>query len=81
MTETYQIPGEDGRLQAWTVRELREVLADPSIPNDMLVVLSSDAEGNEHHPMMEMYAAKTDEYITMRGHKAGEPCIVLVPMD
>jgi len=77
--QTYQIEGEDG-LQAWTVRDLRDVLA--TMPDDHLVILSSDAEGNEHRSLMEVYATTTDsDYVTMRGHKAGQPCVVLVPMD
>jgi hypothetical protein len=44
-----------------TVRELREALA--GLPDDMLVVMSRDAEGNGYSPLVEasesMYLAET----------------------
>jgi len=44
-----------------TVRELREALA--GLPDDMLVVMSRDAEGNGYSPLVEtsesMYVAET----------------------
>jgi hypothetical protein len=46
-----------------TVDELRESIAD--LPGDLLVVMSSDAEGNRHSPLAEVepdtrYSAETE---------------------
>lgn len=45
-----------------TVRELREALAD--LPDDMVVVIACDAEGNGYSPLVEiaesMYHAETE---------------------
>lgn len=51
-------------------KELRELLAD--VPDDTLIVLSSDAEGNKHSPLADasnaLYGAETtwsgDVYLT-----------------
>lgn len=60
------VPDENGsdRMTGITVRELREALADMS--DDMVVVLSSDGEGNGFSPLGEvdesMYLAEGDHY-------------------
>ncbi len=61
-----------------TVKDLREALAD--LPDDMLVVMAKDAEGNGYSPLAEatetMYAAETtwsgDAYLTPE-QRANDP--------
>lgn len=49
---------------AMTVAQLREEIKD--LPDDMLVVMSKDAEGNDHSPLADTwegrYAAETTWY-------------------
>lgn len=80
-----QIEDKDGKLVGWTVKDLREALAE--VPDDRLVVMSSDAEGNQFHPMMLLgvgehwHAERYGGDIVSRPRKGDQPCIVLMPMD
>lgn len=81
------IPGKDGRLEAWTVRDLKRILAE--LPDDSLVVVASDAEGNGYHPLMEIWTSGAyredgsygSEVVDKQTRKSDRPCITLVPMD
>ena len=78
----------DGHLCDMTVGDLRRALR--GLPPDRLVVLSSDAEGNQFHPLMQVaplgiYQRERfagGEVVEIEEARAGdEKCVVLWPMD
>lgn len=50
-------------MAAITVKQLRELLADSAIPDDAIVVLSEDAEGNGFSPMPADQGWSVGEYV------------------
>ena len=89
--EVHVIQKPDGGLEAITVGELKKMLA--GVPASAIVVLASDAEGNQHHPLMEVATSHVyfrqgrydGEIIDLDGGDAvvrgDQPCVLLVPMD
>lgn len=85
--EAIEVQGPDGHLKDMTVGDLRQALKD--IPDDRLVVLSSDAEGNQFHPLMQIAPLAAFHVERYQGEilahdEAGADdklCIVLWPMD